>query len=77
MSGLRAKLETAQHKFESSLADVDEELVRVSAQWDSALDSGADEAGKKKLMEQMNEILNRRSYVRNLVSSVRQELAAE
>ncbi len=75
MHGLRARLESAQHKFESSLADVDQELARVSAQWDAALDSAADEAARKKLMDQMNEVLNRRSYIRNLVNSVRQELA--
>ena len=76
MKGLRAKLEAAQHKFESSLANVDQELARVSSEWDRALDSGADEAAKKKLMEKMNEVLNRRSYIRNLVNGVRQELAA-
>jgi molecular chaperone HscB len=76
MRGLRAKLESAQHKFESSLADVDKELAGVSADWDSALDSASDEAAKKKLMERMNEVLNRRSYIRNLVNGVRQELAA-
>jgi molecular chaperone HscB len=75
MSSLRAKLESAQHKFESSLADVDKELAGVSAEWDAALDSTADEAAKKKLMERMNEVLNRRSYIRNLVNGVRQELA--
>ena len=75
MPGLRAKLESAQHKFESSLADVDRELAGISADWDAALDSGADEPAKKKLMERMNEILNRRSYIRNLVNGVRQELA--
>jgi molecular chaperone HscB len=74
MAGLRTKLEAAQHKFESSLADVDQELARVSAEWDRALDSGADDAAKKKIMERMNEILNRRSYIRNLVNGVRQEL---
>lgn len=75
MAGLRAKLETAQHKFEVSLAEVDLELARVSAEWDVALDSGADDAARKKLMEKMNEVLNRRSYIRNLVNGVRQELA--
>jgi molecular chaperone HscB len=74
MSGLRVKLEAAQHKFESSLADIDRELARVSAEWDKALDSGADDAAQKKLMERMNEILNRRSYIRNLVNGVRAEL---
>jgi molecular chaperone HscB len=74
MAGLRAKLESAQHKFESSLADVDKELARVSAEWDAALDSNADEATKKKVMDRMNEVLNRRSYIRNLVNGVKQEL---
>jgi molecular chaperone HscB len=76
MAGLRAKLESAQHKFESSLADVDKELARVSTEWDAALDSSADEATKKTVMDRMNEVLNRRSYIRNLVNGVKQELAA-
>src|SRR5579862_4414920 len=76
MAGLRGKLEAAQHKFESSLADVDQELARVSSEWDSALDSTADDAAKKKLMEKMNEVLNRRSYIRNLVNGVGKELEA-
>jgi molecular chaperone HscB len=75
MNGLRAKLDAAQHKFESSLAGVDQELARVGSEWDAALDSRADDAAKKTMMERMNEVLNRRSYIRNLVNSVRQELA--
>lgn len=76
MLSLRAKLETAQHKFESSLADVDKELSGVATEWDAALDAGAEDAARKKSMERMNEVLNRRSYIRNLVNGVRQELAA-
>jgi molecular chaperone HscB len=75
MAGLRVKLDAAQHKFESSLEDVDQELAHISAEWDRALDAGPDDAAKKNLMERMNEILNRRSYIRNLVNGVRQELA--
>jgi molecular chaperone HscB len=75
LSGLRAKLEAAQQKFEAALADVDQELARVSTEWDHALDSRADDPARKKLMERMNEVLNRRSYIRNLVNGVRQELA--
>jgi molecular chaperone HscB len=75
MQGLRAKLESAQHKFEGSLADVDQELAGVSVEWDAALDSKADTAAKMKLMDRMNEVLNRRSYIRNLVNGVKQELA--
>ena len=76
MPQLRAKLEAAQQKFESSLADVDQDLVKVSSDWDAALDASADDAAKKKLMDRMNEVLNRRSYIRNLVNGVKQELAA-
>jgi molecular chaperone HscB len=75
MAGLRERLEAAQHKFELLLEDVDKELGRVCSEWDSTLDSGADAEVKKKIMERMNEILNRRSYVRNLVNGVRLELA--
>src|SRR5450631_4205091 len=75
MQSLRAKLETAQRKFELALAEVDQELGHVSTEWDSALDSSADQDAKKKLMERMNEVLNRRSYIRNLVNGVKQDLA--
>jgi molecular chaperone HscB len=75
MAVLRAKLEAAQLKFESLLVNVDEELSLVSSEWDRALDSGADDAAKKKIMERMNEILNRRSYIRNLVAGTQKELA--
>jgi molecular chaperone HscB len=75
MAGLRTKLEAAQHKFESLLVDVDKELSRVTVEWDRALDSGADDTAMKKIMERMNEILNRRSYIRNLVASTQKELA--
>ena len=75
MAALRNKLQAAQQKFESLLVDVDKQLASVAAEWDAALDSGADDATKKKLMERMNEVLNRRSYVRNLVNGVGRELA--
>ena len=76
MQGLRAKLESAQQKFESSLADVDKELAAVARDWDAGIDTSADAAAKKVTMDRMNEVLNRRSYIRNLVNGVRQELAA-
>src|SRR5216684_1463156 len=56
MAVLREKLEAAQHKFESLLVDVDKELSCVSSEWDCALDSGADDGARKKIMERMNEI---------------------
>jgi molecular chaperone HscB len=72
--GLRAKLEAAGKHFEDKLAEVDADLDRVFGEWDAAIDANADDAAKKKVMERMNELLNRRSYIRNLVGSVQQEL---
>jgi molecular chaperone HscB len=75
MAGLRSKLEAVQKNFEEKLADVDTELATVVGEWDAAVDGGFDEAARKKLMARMNETLNRRSYIRNLVANVQKELA--
>ncbi len=75
MAELRAKLAPAQNNFEEKLDEVDAALDRVFGEWDAALDVGAGDAARKKLMGRMNELLNRRSYVRNLVANVQTELA--
>lgn len=75
-STVRMRLEAAAKDFESKLADVDGELDQIASEWDAALDSGAGEADQKAVMETMNEVLNRRSYIRNLVNKVTEELAA-
>jgi molecular chaperone HscB len=75
MFALRSRLEAAQRNFEEKLREVDAELAAAFARWDTALDAGAAKDAQKKLMTQMNEILNRRSYIRNLVRNVAEELA--
>ncbi len=74
MAALRSRLEAEQHNFEERLREVDADLDGVCSQWDAAIDAGADEAARKKLMIRMNELLNRRSYIRNLVANVQSEL---
>jgi len=60
---------------------VDAELEGVAGQWDAMVDASpgpagdGDDAARKKLMARMNEVLNRRSYIRNLVAGVQKELA--
>lgn len=71
---LRARLAEAQKNFEEKLGEVDALLGAVFGEWDTSLDSGADDAARKKLMSGMNELLNRRSYIRNLVANVQKEL---
>jgi molecular chaperone HscB len=70
------RLREASSDFEEKLSDVDSELAQVSAQWDETLDNLNSEPAQHALMSRMNEILNRRSYIRNLVNKVAEELAA-
>jgi len=72
--GLRDRLAEAQQNFQQKLTEVDAELAAVGIEWDAAIDAQADETDKQALLAQMNEILNRRSYIRNLVAGVHKEL---
>jgi molecular chaperone HscB len=66
---LRNDLELAQLEFNGMLATVDEELHRAWAAWDAGLDAG-DEAAKDKQKDAMVALLDRRSYLRNLLREV-------
>src|SRR5206468_3767164 len=71
-TGLRSRLETAEKSFQEKLGEVDAELQSAASEWDAALT--VDSAARKKVMARLNELLNRRSYIRNLVTNVAKEL---
>ena len=73
LAGLKARLESAEKTFQTKLGEVDGELQSAAREWDVALK--ADHAERKKVMARLNELLNRRSYIRNLVTNVTKELA--
>ncbi len=73
---IRAKLESAEKTFSVKLDECGSQLEGIATEWDAAVDAAADESTLKQLMNRMNEILNRRSYIRNLVNKVAAELAA-
>ncbi|HEY0703308.1 MAG TPA: Fe-S protein assembly co-chaperone HscB [Candidatus Acidoferrales bacterium] len=75
-AALRGKLDAAAGNFQAKLTDVDGELAGLAGEWDAAFDSGADEAKRAALLARMSEVLNRRSYIRNLVDGVQKEIAA-
>jgi molecular chaperone HscB len=75
LAALKQRLSGEEKKFEEKLHEVDEELMRIAKDWDTAIDASADESKRKLLMSQMNDVLNRRSYIRNLVANVHKELA--
>ncbi len=74
-ANMRERLAAAEKNFQQKLDEVDAELAGLGREWDAALDAKADDAPKKAVLARMNEVLNRRSYIRNLVFGVQKELA--
>jgi molecular chaperone HscB len=66
---LRGDLDRAQVQFKGMLASVDDDLRRAWAAWDAALDAN-DNAVKDKQKDAMVALLDRRSYLRNLLREV-------
>ncbi len=69
---LKSRLESAEKSFQQKLGEVDAQLQAAAREWDDALQS--DSATRKKIMAKLNDLLNRRSYIRNLVANVQKEL---
>jgi molecular chaperone HscB len=67
--GLRGDLERAQLQFKGMLASVDEDLRQAWEAWDAALEAN-DDGAKNKQKDAMVALLDRRSYLRNLLREV-------
>jgi molecular chaperone HscB len=65
----RRDLEAARAKFTAMLADIQTQLESLWTQWDTAVDA-SDRAAKDSAIQAMVALLNRRSYIRNLVRDV-------
>jgi molecular chaperone HscB len=74
LAALKSRLESAEKIFGEKLGEVDAQLQVAAREWDAAVDANADEAARRKIMSRLNELLNRRSYIRNLVVNVAKEL---
>jgi molecular chaperone HscB len=72
LAALKSRLESAEKGFQQKLGEVDTQLQAAAKEWDAALE--ADAATRKKVMAKLNDLLNRRSYIRNLVNNVQKEL---
>jgi len=69
----RRDLEAAREKFTAMLDESQQQLESLWTQWDGAIDS-ADEPAKEAAKQSMVALLNRRSYIRNLVRDVNSAL---
>ena len=70
---LRRDLMTAKDGFDAKMVETQEKLERLWAAWDEGVDSG-DEAEKTRAKDAMVVLLNKRSYLRNLVRDVNEAL---
>ncbi len=73
-ASLKHSLEAAQKNFAGKLNEVDGQLQSAAREWDKSIDDSANPAQRQALMSKLNELLNRRSYIRNLVVNVQKEL---
>jgi molecular chaperone HscB len=72
LAALKARLESAEKGFQEKLGEVDAQLQTAAHEWDAALQG--DSGTRKRVMAKLNDLLNRRSYIRNLVTNVQREL---
>ncbi|MEO8736344.1 MAG: Fe-S protein assembly co-chaperone HscB [Edaphobacter sp.] len=70
---LRRDLMTAKDSFDAKMVETQAELEGLWARWDAAIEL-ADEAGKAAARDAMVTLLNKRSYLRNLVRDVNEAL---
>jgi len=70
----RKDLEAAREKFTAMLAESRQQLESLWTQWDTAVDAN-DPLAKTSAVQAMVALLNRRSYIRNLVRDVNTALA--
>jgi molecular chaperone HscB len=74
LEALSGRLRAAEKNFGEKLHQVDAELQTAAQQWDAALDANVSDADREAILQRLNELLNRRSYIRNLVAGVEKEL---
>jgi molecular chaperone HscB len=74
VAALKERLEAAEKNFEEKLREVDGQLQLAARDWDKVIEENADAAARNAAVAKLNELLNRRSYIRNLVTNVQKEL---
>jgi len=68
------QLGTAKQKLERRLADLQQELTAYWSEWDALVTKNPEDSERKRVRDQMVDLLNRRSYIRNLVRDVNEAL---
>ena len=74
MDELKHRLEKARASFQEKMEAVLTELTAQFRRWDGLVDANGDAEERRPVLQAMSEILNRHSYIRNLVRNVSEEL---
>lgn len=70
----RSSLEDALTDLRFRLAATDQRISALFEEWDSALDNAEEADNRKRVLDQMSELLSHRSYIRNLVCDITEGL---
>ena len=65
----RSSLEEALLRLEGKLSEIDDKLYAMFGDWDAAIDEV-----RKGVLDRMSELLSHRSYIRNLVRDIKEEI---
>lgn len=70
----RAALESALQGLKEKLNEIDERLYTLFGVWDATVDVDSNDDARKAALDRMSEALSHRSYIRNLVRDITEEL---
>jgi molecular chaperone HscB len=68
----RQSLEDALGDLREKMTEIDGKLRTLFGAWDAAVDKGPD--ARKPVLDRMSELLSHRSYIRNLVRDIKEEI---
>ena len=69
----RESLDEALGSLQKKMVEIDGKLGALFGEWDAAFDKGLAEE-RKAVLDRMSELLSHRSYIRNLVRDIREEI---
>src|SRR5262245_12649171 len=70
----RTALQRALVDLEKRLSRIDDEISREFPEWDAAVEAGNEAGAGRPALQRMSELLSHRSYIRNLVRDIGEEI---
>jgi len=71
----KARLERARTPIDTKRTEHESQLQQLAAQWDAAVDSGAPDEQRRKILQSLRERFLERNYITNLLAGIERELS--